>query len=416
MDETRIPTSAGQETASETVNRIKAAMAAASKERGAPTGAQQGAATVNPIADLLAERLSAQASGISTSASSNLQASINQAIAGTQQAGEFSRQALLSERNREVSFARDRQGAKLTGALEGRTGYATQRIALRELTETTDKEVKDLKQRYDELILQGDAATAQRVADLQMQKLEFLQAQEQNFYSNLIGVANLQQEALSMAQQNEQFMAAQQQQEQQFVRSLEQSEYQFEQNYGLELQRIGLDEQQLELQRQRNQIAMGEYQMKKSQLNQERATSKLEALISQDIRNQVAAGNGEVSVDAFLSPAYMAQVRELTGYEGSADELAEVISRAHGVVTSDQGFMNDASQGTAGPSRVGGVFGEGGVVGPVNLGFGTAAGLAKEALMGVPDGQTPVSEEIDWNKFWSSMGSTLSGSRFSPLY
>lgn len=343
----------------------------------------------NTIADILAARLSEQASGISSSASSNLQASINNAISGTQTAGELSRRSLMSERDREVAFARNRQGAEITGALEGRTGYGTQRIALRELAETTEKEVKDLRQRYDELILQGDAATAQRVAELQVQKLEFLQAQEQNFYSNMIGVANLQQEALSQAQQNEQFYQAQQQADRQFRQSMQQSKYEFEQNYGLELERIDLQQQQIELQRQRNQISAAEYQLKRDELNNEKTLTNLEALVTQDIKNKVASG--EFTLEDFQTTEYLAQVRANTGFDGDVDELSGVVNRSWNAVNSDETFMSDLNSGTVETARTGGVAG---VVGGTAPFFSTVGSLYGEAIFGVPEGQQPTGQRI----------------------
>ena len=115
--------------------------------------------------------------------------------------------ALESEAGREVAFAEDRAGATITGALEGRTGFATQVVALRELTETTDKSIRDLRGRYNELILQNDAATASRVAELELKKLEFLQQQEQNFFSNMISVAGIAEQQLGRQQANKQFWA-----------------------------------------------------------------------------------------------------------------------------------------------------------------------------------------------------------------
>ena len=153
----------------------------------------------------LSEYLTKQGQGISTSGSSNITNAISEAIAGTQTAGALSSAALESQRQRELGFAQDRASATFTGAMEGRTGYATQVVALRELTETTQKSVRDLDMRYQEAIMSNDAATAQRVADLQMQKLQFLQEQEQNFFSNVLQMANLQETAASRQQQESQF-------------------------------------------------------------------------------------------------------------------------------------------------------------------------------------------------------------------
>jgi len=343
MQPNRIKTSAGMETASETAARARAMLASLQEGGGGgeTTPTPTPTPETNPLIEALTARLESQGAGISTSSSSNLQNSINEAIAGTQLAGELSRERLQSERGREVAFARDRQGATITGALEDRRGYATQVVALRELTETTEKEIKDLDKRYQELILAGDAATAQRVADLQVKKLEFLQEQEQNYFNNMISVANLQQEALQMAQQNEQFLRAQEQQQKQFEEDLKQSKYEYERNYGLELDRIALDRQQLEIQRERNQISWAEYNRKAQELNEEANNTNLQAIIAQDMRNQIAGG---ASLNDLLSTDYMARLFEQTGFEGSSEELATLIRGAYDTVNSS--VVTDTSTGT----------------------------------------------------------------------
>jgi hypothetical protein len=95
--------------------------------------------TSNPVVAALAERLTQQGQGISTSASSEIQATIANAMGDVTRAGEATSARLQSERGREVGFAQDRGAAQFTTALEGRSGYATQVAGLRELTETTEK-------------------------------------------------------------------------------------------------------------------------------------------------------------------------------------------------------------------------------------------------------------------------------------
>lgn len=157
------------------------------------------------IFDLLAKRLEEQGKGIATSASSQLQDEIAKAMADTTAAGAATKAALESERQREVGFAQDRAGAQITTAMEGRSGYATQVAGMRELTETTTKAVNDLDKRYQEAILSNDANTATSLANLRIQKLEFVQKQEEQFYSNLFSLANLEGQAADREQRGTQF-------------------------------------------------------------------------------------------------------------------------------------------------------------------------------------------------------------------
>ena len=159
----------------------------------------------NPVIDALTQRLLQQGQGISSSATSNIQSEIQAAMAGVQQAGEATAQRIQSERQREVGFAQDRASARLTGAMEARSGFATQVAGFRELTDTTEKSVRDLDQRYQEAMLANDANTANQLSQLRMQKLEFLQEQEQNFFSNLMQTAALQEQQASRAQEMSMF-------------------------------------------------------------------------------------------------------------------------------------------------------------------------------------------------------------------
>jgi len=232
---------------------------------------------------------------------------------------------------REVSFARDRAGATYTAALEGRTGYATQVAGLRELTDTTEKSIRDLDQRYQEAIMSNDANTAFQLSQLRMQKLDFQQRQEESFYSNLFSLANLQGQALDRAQQNEQFWKNADMENKQFVIELTQSKYEFEKNLGLRLQEIGLQEQQLDLERSKYSLSIKEYNDKKQALYKDKTYTNTKALIAQDIRNKLSEN---VPSNFFLTPDYMALVAEQTGFDGSTEELASIIKDAFGSVSS----------------------------------------------------------------------------------
>ena len=79
--------------------------------------------------------------------------------------------------------------------------------ALRELTSTTDKSIKDLEQRKQELILQNDSAAAAKIADLQFKALEFQQTAQQQVFTNLLGMADFgfKQSANELAKSNQVF-------------------------------------------------------------------------------------------------------------------------------------------------------------------------------------------------------------------
>jgi len=156
----------------------------------------------------LTDRLTRQGQGISSSSSSQIQDAITGAMSDIKESGALTDKRLQSERMREVSFARDRAGATYTEALEGRTGYATQVAGLRELTDTTEKSIRDLDQRYQEAIMSNDANVSSQLAQLRVQKLDFLQKQEESFYNNLFQAAGLTLQQNAQKQAADQFSAS----------------------------------------------------------------------------------------------------------------------------------------------------------------------------------------------------------------
>lgn len=258
----------------------------------------QGKMPENPLLDVLTKRLTQQAEGISSSSSSALQSEIAAAMDGVQAAGDLTAQRLQSEREREIGFARDRAGATYTGALEGRTGYATQVSALRELTDTTEKSVRDLDKRYQEALLANDANTASQMSDLRMKKLEFQQQQEQNFFSNVMSVANLQQSAIDSMMRREEFWAGQEQAQNQFVIQMARSAYEFEQNLGLQYKELGLKEQELQIAWDRNAISREELNLKKNEINKEKTTTTLQSIVYDRMKKFATSGGDLNSKDA----------------------------------------------------------------------------------------------------------------------
>lgn len=285
----------------------------------------------DPVMAALTERLTRQAEEGTSSSQSKVEGVIGQAIANTRESGQKSREALQIEREREVSFARDRGSAKFTDALESRTGYATQVAAFRELTETTEKSIRDLDQRYQQSILQSDAETASQIANLQVQKLRFQQEAEQNFFSNALALGGMNQQR-QLAEQEMELTRKNMEQTKQFkMLEMANSQVQFAKNLGLKYQEMELAEQSLELDRQRLNLSRSEFSLRKKELEEEKnktfiqgtVFSQLKAVAEEsgnprdylsnlneddvtDLANQMAAGFGpdlgkNVSIDEIKS-------------------------------------------------------------------------------------------------------------------
>lgn len=207
---------------------------------GAPssTAGSGGTKNINQgLLDALTERLTSQGKGIVSSSTSGLQDALSGAISDTQKSGDLTRQALQSEREREVSYSQDRAAAQYTNALESRSGFATMTYGLRELTETTEKSIRDLDKRYQEAILTNDAATAQRVSDLRVKQLEMQQDAEARYMDNLFKAASMQ------VQQN-QWQSEFDQSAYQFDTKLNLDKEQFNKGQLLEMSKLAQDADQ----------------------------------------------------------------------------------------------------------------------------------------------------------------------------
>lgn len=300
---------------------------------GGPTKSSGSGGTKNTnqgLLDALTERLTSQGKGIVSSSTSGLQDALSGAISDTQKSGDLTRQALQSEREREVSFAQDRAAAQYTNALESRSGFATMTYGLRELTETTEKSIRDLDKRYQEAILTNDAATAKTVAELRMKKLEFQQEQEQNYFNNLM-------QAAGMIQNEQQFFANYEQKEQQFAAQLAQSNYQFDKNLGISLQELGLKKDQLDIDRARLNLSEKEYNLRAKQIADEKSFTMTTALVTNRLRAMQSAGISISKEDQLqLANDLRAEV-ESQGFtfDGSTEEWSKLVSDSISTVSAE---------------------------------------------------------------------------------
>jgi len=129
-------------------------------------------------------------SGVVSSTTSELEGRLNNAISGVETATEAGAAKIESEFGRELDFRKGVAGQAVTAGRAAGSGGVLNLSALRALTETTDKSLKDLEQRKQELILQNNATGAAKVAELEFSAIEFQQKAQQQTFSNLLGMAN----------------------------------------------------------------------------------------------------------------------------------------------------------------------------------------------------------------------------------
>lgn len=159
-----------------------------------PTGTNGVAAPAAPASNTdftqqLQQKLLGQ-SGIISSDSTQLESKINAAITNVNKSADASGQAITSNYNRQEDYAKTAGANQLTSAQEAQRGFATNTAALKQLTDNTTKQVNDLEQRKQELILQGEASAASQVSQLQMQAIQFHQQAQQQVFTNLLGMGN----------------------------------------------------------------------------------------------------------------------------------------------------------------------------------------------------------------------------------
>ena len=124
---------------------------------------------------------------------SSIDTGVEQAIAGVQKASEAQAARIESQFGREIAFKEEQFRQQRESATAG-MGGAFNKAALDQLDERTEKSLRDLEQRKQELLLMGEEAAARRISDMQMQALQFKLDAEQKMFSNLFSVAGLQQQ------------------------------------------------------------------------------------------------------------------------------------------------------------------------------------------------------------------------------
>ena len=166
-----------------------------------PTGTS---ASTNTFNQEIQNRLLAQADVVSSS-DTGIEKAITSAIQGTQKAGQATAGRINLEAGRQRGYLEQQGQTAVQGFTEGRSGFATQMTALRNLVQTTDKNLNDLESRRQEALLQNDANTASQIAGLQIQELQFKQQAQQQTFSNLLGLSQLGQSQQQIEQQQYQF-------------------------------------------------------------------------------------------------------------------------------------------------------------------------------------------------------------------
>ena len=158
----------------------------------------------DPVVSALQDRLTTQSEAVS-SASSGVEKAIAGAIQSTQAGTEAETQRIESQFGRAIGHEAGQGRDRIQNAVESQGGFATQLTGLRRLVETTDKNLNDLEQRKQELILQNNSAGAAQMSALQIKELEFKQASEQQVFQNLLAESSFGLQAKTLEESTRQF-------------------------------------------------------------------------------------------------------------------------------------------------------------------------------------------------------------------
>lgn len=149
--------------------------------------------TTPPTVDELLSTIQTQLlgnSGMVSSDDTNLEKSINAAIDSVKKSKDANTASVEGTYGREIQAAKDKSSSDITTFGESGRGFAVNIGALRELVNTGDKNIKDLEQRKQELLLQGEADAASKISDLQLQEYTLRQDARQKVFQNLLQLGN----------------------------------------------------------------------------------------------------------------------------------------------------------------------------------------------------------------------------------
>ena len=129
--------------------------------------------------------------GVSSSSDSDFIQNLRNAKQRIEEGATASEAVTRSKFGRYISDQEEQNVRDITAANESRRGFATNTAVLKQIQESGEKSLNDLRQRQEELVLQGNATAAGQLADLELKEAEFMINARQQTISNLIAAAGL---------------------------------------------------------------------------------------------------------------------------------------------------------------------------------------------------------------------------------
>lgn len=152
------------------------------------TTTTQGAAN-DPFIKQLMEQMQGSQGAVSSS-NTKIDDLLSQAAQQLKSGAQSNSDAVSSQYNRLEDYQKQQNSQDMTHAQDAQHGFGVNTALIDHLTETGDRAIKDLEQRKQELILQGNSTAAAKIADLQVQQAQFTQQSTQQAFTNMLGMAN----------------------------------------------------------------------------------------------------------------------------------------------------------------------------------------------------------------------------------
>lgn len=185
-------------------NRALATSGTSATATATPTSTTPATSTQDDFLSELQKRLLSSSDMVS-SAPTEIESAITKAMETTKAGAEAGKAKIQSEYERIAGESRLAGQRKLSAAQEAQRGFATNTAQLQQIEEATNKDLKDLEMRKNELILSGDATAAARISDLQLKSLEFKQEAKQKIFSNLLNLGQFSIQAKAEERASQQF-------------------------------------------------------------------------------------------------------------------------------------------------------------------------------------------------------------------
>lgn len=172
---------------------------------GSGTTATQGDINSDPFIASLRTALSS-ASGAISSADSNIESTVNDAVAGLKTAQTNRDTAITGQYQQSLDYQGQQNANSENAFTANGRGYGTNVAAFKQLQDYNKKSIADLTQQRDNALMTNDSQYASQVSTLMMNKLQFEQTAAQQTFTNLLGLGNFALSARSQ-QQSEQTQA-----------------------------------------------------------------------------------------------------------------------------------------------------------------------------------------------------------------